>query len=136
MQINPYLFFDGNCEEAFKFYEKATGGKIEAIMPYEGTPGANQAPPDWGKKVMHASLTIGDTRLMGSDAPVKDFKKPQGFSVALNLSDPTQAEKTFKALSDNGSIQMPIQETFWAQRFGMLTDRFGIPWMINCEKAA
>ncbi|HEY7099699.1 MAG TPA: VOC family protein [Terriglobales bacterium] len=136
MQINPYLFFDGNCEEAFKFYEKATGGKIEAIMPYEGTPGANQAPPDWGKKVMHASLTIGDTRLMGSDAPGKDFKKPQGFSVALNLSDPTQAEKTFKALSDNGSIQMPIQETFWAQRFGMLTDRFGVPWMINCEKAA
>ncbi len=134
MKLSPYIFFSGNCEEAFKFYEKAVGAKIKVIMPHEGSPAADQVPAEWRKKVLHAALTIGDNELMASDAPPGHYQKPQGFSVALHLSDTSEAERIFRELAQGGSVQMPIAETFWAARFGMLTDRYGIPWMINCEK--
>jgi PhnB protein len=135
MQMNNYLFFNGNCEAAFKFYEKCLGGKIEAMMTHEGTPAASNVPPDWAKKILHARLVVGDAVLMASDAPPEHYSKPQGFSININVTDPAEAERLFKALSESGNVTMPIAETFWAVRFGMFTDKFGIPWMVNCEKA-
>jgi PhnB protein len=134
MQINPYLLFTGQCEEAFKFYEKLLGGKIEMIMTHEGTPAAAQVPAEWLKKILHARIVVGGHVLMGSDAPPGRQEKPQGFSVSLSVKEPAEAERLFQALAENGAVRMPIQETFWAKRFGMLVDRFGIPWMVNCEK--
>jgi len=135
MQINVYLSFDGSCEEAFKFYEKLLGGKIEAIVTHEGTPVAPQVPPEWLKKIMHARLTIGNAVLMGSDVPPGRYKQPHGFSVNIGVNSVSEAERIFNALAENGTVHMPLGETFWAERFGMLTDRFGIPWMLNCERA-
>jgi PhnB protein len=136
MQLNPYLSFNGQCEGAFKFYEKVLGGKIEAMMPYEGSPMAQQVPRERLSKIMHARLRIGDETLMGSDSPPDRYEPMQGFSVTLGTDDPHEAERVFHALSENGTVQMPIQKTFWAVRFGMLVDQFGTPWMINCEQAA
>ncbi|HZH84207.1 MAG TPA: VOC family protein [Phototrophicaceae bacterium] len=133
MQLNPYLFFNGQCEAAFRFYERSLGAKIVAMMPHAGTPAEGQVPPEWRDKIIHARLVLGDQVLMGSDAPPDHFEKPQGFSVTLGIDDPADAERIFNALAENGTIRMPIQQTFWALRFGMLVDRFGIPWMINCE---
>jgi PhnB protein len=135
MQLNPYLTFNGQCD-AFKFYEKCLGGKIEAMMTHAGTPAEQHVPPEWRNKILHARLTVGDQALMGSDAPPGRYEQPQGFSVSLNINDPREAERIFRALSENGKVQMPLQQTFWAERFGMCADRFGIPWMVNCEKAA
>jgi len=134
MQINAYLNFNGRCEEAFKFYEKALGGKILAMMPFEGSPMADQMSPEWRGKIIHARLAVGDQILMGSDATPERHQKPAGFSVALGVSDPAEAKRVFHALSEGGKVEMPVQETFWALRFGMLVDRFDIPWMVNCEK--
>jgi len=134
MQTNSYLFFDGRCEEAFQFYEKVLGAKIEAMLRAEGTPMADKVPPEQRNKIMHARLTVGGTVLMASDCPPDQYQAPRGFSVTLGIETPAEAERVFNALADGGAVQMPIAETFWAKRFGMLTDRFGIPWMINCEK--
>jgi PhnB protein len=134
MQLNPYLTFGGQCEAAFKFYAKVLGGKIEAMMPHEGTPAAEHVPPEWRSKIMHARLTVGDKVLMGSDAPPAHHEPMKGFSVTLGIEDPADAERIFHALAENGTVRMPIQQTFWAARFGMLVDRFGTPWMINCER--
>jgi PhnB protein len=136
MQLNPYLFFNGDCEAAFKFYEQNLGAKIEAMMPHEGSPAAGHVPAEWGSKILHARLRIGDQVLMASDAPPSSFEKQQGFSINIGVNDPSEAERIFRALAENGKVTMPIAETFWAVRFGMLVDRFGIPWMVNCEKAA
>ena len=133
MQLNPYLHFNGRCEEAFKLYEKVLGGKIEVMLPHEGTPAAGHVPPEWKKKIMHARLNIGDQVLMASDAPPGHYHQPQGFTVSISIKDPAEAERIFKALADKGKITMPLDKTFWAQRFGMLVDQFGIPWMVNCE---
>ena len=134
MQMNPYLSFDGKCADAFAFYAKALGAKVEVTMPYAGSPMADHVPAGWGSKIMHGRITIGDQLLMASDAMPDCYQKPQGFSVTLNIADSAEAERTFHALADGGTVGMPIQETFWASRFGTVTDRFGIPWMINCEK--
>ena len=136
MQIEPYLLFDGDCEAAIKFYEKVLGGKIEAMMTHEGTEAAAHVPPEWGKKILHACLIVDGQRIMASDAPPGHFQKPQGFSVCLNIEKPADGDRIFKALSENGTVTMPFAQTFWAYRFGMCTDRYGTPWMINCEKAA
>jgi PhnB protein len=133
MQVNTYLIFNGQCEAAFKFYERCFGGKIEAMMTHAGSPAEAQAPPEWRDKIMHARLIVDGQALMGSDAPPGHFEKPQGFSVSLGIKDPAEAERIFKTLAENGKVQMPLQKTFWAQSFGMLVDQFGIPWMVNCE---
>jgi PhnB protein len=136
MQMNPYLTFNGQCEAAFKFYEKFLGAKITFMMPHDGTPVANQVPSDWRNKILHASLQVGDRLLQGSDCPPDHYQKPAGFSVKLDPQDAAEAERVFSALAENGTVQMPLQETFWAVRFGMLVDQFGIPWMINCGQTA
>jgi PhnB protein len=136
MQINPYLFFQGNCEEAFRFYERALGGKIEMIHRYGGSPAEAHTPPDWQNKIMHARLVAEDQVLMGSDAPPEQRDAATGgFYVSLSLTDIVRAERIFRALAENGTVRMEFQQTFWAERFGMVVDQFGIPWMINCEKA-
>ena len=136
MQLNPYLTFNGNCETAFKFYEKVLGGKILAMMPHEGTPAAGHVPAEWRKKIIHARMTIGDQLLMASDAPPDRYEPMKGFSVNVTVKDPAEADRIFAALSESGTVKMAIQETFWAVRFGMLVDQFGTPWMVNCEKNA
>jgi PhnB protein len=134
MQLNPYLFFDGQCEAAFKFYEQCLGGKIVAMFSHAGTPAEEQVPANWRDKIMHARMLVGDEALMGSDAPPEHYEQTKGFSVSLSIDDPAQAERVFNALAEKGTVKMPFQRTFWAVGFGMLVDRFGIPWMINCEK--
>ena len=135
MQFNSYLLFNGDCEEAFKTYEKIFGGKIEALLTHEGTPASCQVPPEWQKKILHARINIGNAVLMASDAPPGRYSKPAGFSVDIGLTDIKEAERIFTALSENATVTMALGETFWAHRFGMLTDRFGIPWMVNVERA-
>lgn len=136
MQLNPYLVFDGKCEQAFKFYEKVLGATIEAMMTHDGTPAAGSVAPEWRKKIIHARLKIGDTVLLASDAPPDRYEAMKGFSICLGCEKPADAERVFSALAENGTVRMAIQETFWAARFGMLVDQFGTPWMINCEKPA
>jgi PhnB protein len=135
MRLNPYLTFNGDCAAAFEFYARCLGGKIEAMMTHRGSPMEAQTAPEWLDKVMHARLVVDGDVLMGSDSPPDYFQQPQGFSVTINVDDPSKADRVFAALSEGGQVRMPIQETFWAKRFGMLVDRFGVPWMVNCEAA-
>ena len=135
MNLNTYLLFNGDCEEAFKFYERTLGGKIEFLMTHANSPQPQESfPAEWGNKVMHACLVAGENVLMGSDIPPSCYEKPAGFSISLKLKDVADAERTFSALAENGAVKMPLQETFWAHRFGMLVDRYGVPWMVNCER--
>jgi PhnB protein len=136
MQLNPHLAFNGQCEAAFKFYEKCLGGKITFMMTYGDSPVAEQTPPGRHTKILHATLALGDDRLTGADVSPESYQKPQGFSVTLQIVDAAEADRIFKALAENGTIQMPVQETFWALRFGMLLDQFGTPWIVNCGKPA
>lgn len=136
MRINPYLTFGGNCEEAMRAYQKILGGEIVAMMPYGESPMEQETPAEWRKKIMHARLIFDGNVLMASDAPPDRFQKMQGMEVALNVKEPTEAERVFNALAEKGTIGLPLSETFWAAKFGMLTDRFGTPWLINCEKPA
>ena len=136
MDMNPYLIFDGRCEEAFLSYQSVLGGRITAMMTHAGSPMAGQSPPEWQNKILHACLDLGDRQLMASDAPPERYRKPQGFAVNLGPATAPEAERIFAALSEGGAITMPLQQTFWATRFGMFEDRFGIPWMINCNEAA
>jgi PhnB protein len=133
MQLNAYLHFNGNCDEAFKFYEQALGGKIEMRSTFGESPMAGQMPA-MKDKVVHARIRIGDQVLMGSDSPPERFSPPQGFSMSLGAKTPEEAEKIFAALSTGGQVHMPMSESFFAHRFGMLVDKFGIPWMVVCQK--
>jgi PhnB protein len=141
MQINPYLFFDGNCEEAFKLYEKALGGKIVAMLPHEGTPAAEHTPAEWKKKILHARLEVGGEAIMGTDVPPASganlgYQRPQGFSVSVTVKTKADAEKVFNELANGGTVTMPLSPTFWSVAFGMVTDKYGVPWMVNCEQTA
>lgn len=133
MHMNPYLFFSGNCEAAFKFYAQCLGGKIEMMLPHAGSPAETQVPPDWRDKIMHVRMSVGDQLLMGSDATPGHQDAPKGFYVSLQIEDPAEAERIFDALATNGQVRMALAQTFWARRFGMLMDQFGTPWMINCQ---
>jgi PhnB protein len=135
MKLNPYLLFDGKCEEAFNSYQKILGGEIVAMIPHEGTPVEESVPLEWRKKIIHARLVSNGMVLMGSDAPPDRFEPMKGFSVTLNIAEPAEAERVFDALADKGTVRLALTETFWAKKFGMLVDKFGTPWMINCEKA-
>lgn len=134
MQVNPYLFFHGQCEEAFNAYARILGGTIEAMMKHEGTPAEGHVPPEWRDKIIHAALRVGEGVIMASDDPSEHFQQPQGFYVSLHYTDVAEAERVYNALAEGGKTNMPFEETFWAVRFGMLVDRFGIPWMINVGK--
>jgi PhnB protein len=133
MQMNPYLSFKGECEAAFKFYVQCLGGQLGAIFRYAGSPLADQAPADWQDKVMHGSLTVGEQVLMGADVAPESYEAPKGFSLSLQIKNTADAECIFHELAKDGRVVLPLEKTFWAARFGMVVDRFGIPWLINCE---
>jgi PhnB protein len=133
MEANPYLSFNGTCAEALKFYEQTLGAQIEAVMKYEGSPMAEHAPPGWTDKVMHARFKIGNNVLMAADSPPGHYSQPAGISLSVSLNDSAKGEQIFNKLAEGGSVRMPFAPTFWAKGFGMCVDRFGIPWMVNCE---
>ena len=135
MKLNPYLNFNGNCEEAFQFYAKVLHGSDLRVMRFRDSPMGEKMSEAEKDMVIHARFRAGDTMVMGSDGPGGHYNKPQGFAVNIDVGTPEEAERIFAGLSEGGNVGMPIQETFWAKRFGMVTDRFGTPWMVNCEKA-
>jgi PhnB protein len=133
MQMTTYLSFRGDCEAAFKFYEQCLGGQPGAVFRYAGTPMAHDVPADWSDKIMHGNLRVGDLALMGADITPDRYEAPKGFSLSIQIKDSAEAERIFRELSNEGTMVMPLEKTFWAARFGMVVDRFGIPWLINCE---
>lgn len=134
MQFSPYITFDGSCAEAFRFYEQVFSGTITAMVTHRDVPASACLPPGWDDKILHACLDVKGRQLMGSDRPLEGFKPAAGMSVQVETDSPDEAERVFAALSDGGVVGMPIGETFWARRFGAVTDRFGTPFMINCAK--
>ena len=134
MQVQPYLFFDGRCEEALEFYRKAVGAEITMLMRFKESPDpipADMVPPGSDDKVMHASFTIGESTLMASDGHAKGETAFKGFSLSLTAADETEAQRLFTALGEGGQVQMPLGKTFWSPAFGMVADRFGISWMVQ-----
>jgi PhnB protein len=134
MQIQPYLFFDGRCEEAIEFYRTALGAEVEILMRFKDSP----EPPPPGvvprgseNNVMHVSLRIGATTVMASDGCGAGPPSFQGFSLSLTVPSEAEADRFFTALADGGKVRMPLGKTFWSRRFGMLTDRFGVGWMVT-----
>jgi PhnB protein len=135
MRVMTYLNFNGNCEEAFHFYSDHLGGQTGAIFRYGGSPMEHLVPADWSEKVMHGSITVGGQELMGADVVPDQYQEPKGFSVSLQTSSIEEAEHIYRELAKGGRLLMPLEETFWAARFGMVVDRFGVPWMINCGES-
>ena len=133
VSLSAYVSFKGECEEAFKFYEEALGAKPGLLFRYADSPMADAVPPGWDTKIMHGSITIAGQLLEGADAPPERYEEPKGFSLSLNVPTGEEADRLFERLVLGGRVLYPIEKTFWAQRFGMVIDRFGIPWMINCE---
>jgi PhnB protein len=132
--IQPYLFFNGRCEEAIEFYRKALGAEIEMMMRFKESPEPpppGSVPPGFDNKIMHASFRIGQTTVMASDGCSAEKASFQGFSLSLAVQNEAEADRAFNALADGGQIKMSLTKTFWSPRFGMLEDRFGIGWMIN-----
>ncbi|WP_137819942.1 VOC family protein [Pseudomonas sp. 2FG] len=135
MRIEPYLFFNGRCDEALQFYTQALGAKVTLLMRFKDAPeqeGMPQVDPD---KVMHANLQIGGSQVMASDGMCSGTQAFNGFNLSISTHSLEQAEQVFAALAEGGQVGMPLQKTFWASAFGMLTDRFGVGWMVNCEAA-
>jgi PhnB protein len=129
-----HLHFQGNCSEAFSFYADTFGGKIEMAMTYGEAPSAEHTPAEFRDRIIHARVNLNDQVIMGCDAPPERYQKPQGFNVIAQVKNASEAQRIFNTLARDGQVVMPFQETFWAHGFGMCTDRYGIPWMINCEK--
>ena len=134
MQIEPYLFFEGRTEEALQFYQQQLGAKVDAIIRYKENPEPKYNPPNSDEKVMHSLFRIGDTKVMASDGNCAGKPSFQGFALTLNASSPAEAEQRFNALAEGGKVQMPLGETFFAERFGMVADRFGVSWMVLSQK--
>jgi PhnB protein len=136
MQLSTYLSFKGDCEAAFKFYERCLGGKIEMKMTFGESAMADQVPPSFRNQIAHMRIRVGDSLLMGSDAPPDRYQEPKGVFVSIGVDAAADAERIFAQLAEKGSVQMPMAKTFFAERFGMVIDRFGIAWMVNCEPTA
>jgi len=133
MQVQPYLFFDGRCEEAIEFYRKALGAEVDTMMRFSDSPEPHQpgmVPPGAENKVMHSSFRIGETTVMASDGRCTGTPSFQGFSLSITTRDDAEAQKLFTALSDGGQVQMPLSKTFFASSFGMVADKFGVSWMV------
>ena len=130
MQVQPYLFFDGRCEEALEFYKKAIGAKVGALMRWKDSPDKSMATPGNADKVMHASFQIGDSTVMGSDGRNEGKPNFHGFALSISAPNEAEADKMFAALGDGGQVTLAMTKTFFSPRFGMLTDKFGVGWMI------
>jgi PhnB protein len=134
MRVEPYLFFNGRCEEAVEFYKKALGAEVAMLMRFKDSPephAPGMLPPGSENKVMHVSFRVGDTTVMASDGFCKGQTDFQGLSLSLTVSNEAEADRVFAALADEGHVQMPLNKTFWSPRFGMVTDRFGLGWMVT-----
>ena len=134
MKISAHLCFDGTCEEAFRFYQQILGGVITTMLRYGESPLAQQTPAHMRSKIIHATLVIGAHELLGADIALAERTVPAGYFVTVGVPDPVRAEEVFRALSSDGEVRMPFQKTFWSAGFGVLVDRFGIPWEVNCEQ--
>ncbi|MGY2185554.1 hypothetical protein D3C87_1532160 [compost metagenome] len=135
MKISPYLIFNGDCRAAFTFYQQCLQGNLEAMMTFGETPAAEHVPKEHHDLIIHTCLKVGDQMLMASDTtPDRPTPDMSGCSISLNVDSIAEADRVFNALSDGGKVEMPLEATFWAARFGMLVDRFGVSWMVNCEK--
>jgi PhnB protein len=137
--VQPYLFFNGNCEKAVEFYRKALGAKIEMVMRYKESPEPpppGMVPPGFENKIMHTSFRIGETTLMASDDCSAEKASFQGFSLSLSVPSEAEADRVFAALADGGQVRMALAKTFWSPRFGMVEDRFGLGWMVSVTPSA
>jgi PhnB protein len=133
MQVQSYIFFDGRCEEAVKFYQSALGAEVTMLMRFKDSPDPPQpgmCPPGAEDKVMHASFRVGDTTVLASDGRCQGRPSFQGFALSLTVANDVEADRRFAALADGGQVQMPLRKTFFSSRFGMVADRFGVSWMI------
>ena len=136
MQVQPYLFFDGRCDEALDFYKKAVGAKVEARMSWKDCPDQGGCKPGNENKVMHAAFKVGDATVLASDGNCEGKPEFKGFSLTISAKTEAEADKMFAALSDGGEVQLPLTKTFFSPKFGMCADKFGIPWMVSCEREA
>ena len=137
--IQPYLFFNGRCEQAVEFYRKALGAEVEMMMRYKESPEPHppgMLPPGFENKIMHTSFRVGQTTVMASDGCSNDKPNFDGFSLSLSVKDESEADRVFAALSDGGQVRMPLAKTFWSPRFGMVQDRFGVGWMVSVYPAS
>jgi PhnB protein len=130
MQVQPYLFFDGRCDEAIAFYRRAIGAEVTMLMRFQDSPDPAMAPPGGADKIMHAALRIGETTVLASDGRCQGQPTFEGFALSLNAADEAEAERLFGALSEGGQVRMPLAKTFFSPRFGTLADRFGVTWMV------
>jgi PhnB protein len=137
MKAVAYLNFDGNCREAFDFYARALGARVAFAQTFADSPMKDQTPPEYHNRALHVRLEGSDYAILGSDSPPgMPFSKPHGFAVCLLIDQPADVDRIFNALVEGGTVTMPVDTTFWSARFGMCVDRFGIPWILNCEKPA
>lgn len=136
VEVTPHLVFGGQCEEAFKFYERLLGGKIATMLTWGESPMADQVPTHWRDKILHASLTLPGAALVGADVLPDQYERPRGFFVLVGIDEPTDAERIFGSLAEDGTVAVPMQQTFWSVRFGVVIDRFGIPWEVSCGQVA
>ncbi len=136
MQIQPYLFLDGKCEEAIEFYRSALGAEVTMMMRFKEAPPSDpgMCPPGAGEKIMHSAFQIGDTTVLASDGRCQGAPKFDGFALSLTVANEAEADRLFAALAEGGQVQMPLAETFFSKRFGMVADRFGVSWMIYVER--
>ncbi len=134
MQVSVHLTFNGNCREAMELYCKLMNGEILAMTTFGETPAGQDVPEDWQGKVVHATMSLGDITVATADIPPDRYQSSQGFNMFIEIENPDEASQVFARLAEGGEVQMPIQETFWAKRFGVVLDRFGIPWEVNCSQ--
>ena len=134
MALTAHLWFSGQCREAFNFYAQLFGGEL-MMLTYGDTPMAKELPAEWGEKIVHATLSFDGSELAGADVQSEHYRRPQGFWVLVDVEGDEEAHRIFTALAEGGSVDMPMHETFWSSAFGVLTDRFGIPWEINGKSA-
>jgi PhnB protein len=135
MKWNPHLCFDGQCEAAFKLYEKCLGGRILTMLTYGDSPMGGDTPAAFKNKILHATFTRGNLVLTGADVLPEQYQRPQGFSVMLHVSEPAEADRVFETLAEGGKVTFPIQATFWTKRFGMVTDAYGTPWIVQTSES-
>ena len=136
MELSTHLLFDGDCEEAFRFYELLLGGEIVTLLSYGDSPMAGDVPETWRSKIVHATMLLDGRTLSGADAPPDTYQRPQGFAVLVHPSTRESCERLFSTLAEGGAVKIPLQETFWSPAYGMVIDRFGIPWEVSCDGAS
>ena len=135
MKVQPYVFFDGKCEEALEFYKRAIGAKVNALMRFGEAPDQSQIKPESKNKVMHSAFQIGETEILASDGYCLGAPAFQGFALTINAADTAEAMRMFTGIAEGGKIQMPLEKTFFAASFGIAVDKFGVNWMVIADKA-